>query len=151
MWTVDVHHFNILVLRYYMIKIQKPLKQSLLMMFYAVGCSFTNHKTLRYVSRLVYDVPGSKKRKFLGELIEISRGPLFEDDRRFMTSQKGFLFFKALHSSKAVTSRYFYEGQTYCNCRLCLTSKHVFENFGGQLPGCPPGCGLALKSPTMIQ
>jgi len=31
--------------------------------------------------------------------------------------------------------------QNDCNVMLYLTTKHDFENFGGQLAGCPPGCG----------
>jgi len=41
---------------------------------------------------------GLKKCTFPGKLIEISRGPHVEDDRRFMTSQKKFVFLKTLHS-----------------------------------------------------
>ena len=29
---------------------------------------------------------------------------------------------------------------------MYLTTKHVFENFGGQFPGCtPPGAGLVIS------
>jgi len=35
---------------------------------------------------------GLKKCKLPGKLVDISRGPQVEDDRRFMTSQKEFVF-----------------------------------------------------------
>jgi len=37
---------------------------------------------------------------------------------------------------RVTTSWYFRGGQNDCNL-LYLTTKHVFENFWGQLPGCP--------------
>jgi len=38
-------------------------------------------------------------------------------------------------SGQVATSRYFWGND--CNVLLYLTTKHVFEIFGGQLPSCP--------------
>jgi len=48
--------------------------------------------------------------------------------------------------SRAACSWYFLGSQHYCNLLLYLTTKHVFEKFGGQLPISPLSSWPGLQS-----
>jgi len=45
------------------------------------------------------------------------------------------------------TTNYYYllskQGRTQLTYSTEITTEHVFENFGGELPGCSPDCGIS--------
>jgi len=70
--------------------------------------------------------------------------------------QSAWSFTNGVDWIRTTASWYFREGMMInlfalflgndCNLLLCIITKHDFENFGKQLPGCPSlGCGTGLS------